>query len=216
MQLLKAIDQLDDHIHAAAGIPLTEQVRLEAGLLRASVSVIREEADKRFGTQRAGAIGTLFRALEELEALVASARSIPGSDQVRVSKARFYDRLDELRSSVAPAVRQQGGESGDVPPWAEVMDHLTALERLAHDAPRSTFARKLRIEAHELRDLAGRVRISATRALEPDAGREFFAALDRLDEIVRDGPQSGEIKVGPYAMYRILGEMRDALLAIAA
>jgi hypothetical protein len=51
VELVKAIDQLDQHVFAAPDVPLTQQVRLERSLLRASMSVIRIRADERFGTE---------------------------------------------------------------------------------------------------------------------------------------------------------------------
>jgi hypothetical protein len=52
MEILDAINRLDDHVHTAPEIPLTDSVRIEASLLQASVGVIRQHADRMWGSVR--------------------------------------------------------------------------------------------------------------------------------------------------------------------
>jgi hypothetical protein len=115
--------------------------------------------------------------------------------------------IADLRDTLMPAVREQGGEAA---PWADAMHQVAALQRMVDDAPRSTFTRKIRLDADQLRDVAARLRIAATRA--PENG-ELSAVLARLDEIVREAPPTGEAKISAIVLYVIVVDLRDAVLA---
>jgi hypothetical protein len=67
MDILVAIDQLDDAAHHARPVPLTDRVRLDPERLAADVAHLRS-------TWPAGAPDTL---LYELDAIVADAKRLP-------------------------------------------------------------------------------------------------------------------------------------------
>jgi hypothetical protein len=90
-----AIDALDDAVHRARHVPLTEQVRFKPDELREMVARVRTAAHG----------GSMTPALDALDAIVARARPIPLTDQVRIPKEDLYARLDELRTLVTPPRR---------------------------------------------------------------------------------------------------------------
>jgi hypothetical protein len=208
MEITQAIDRLDDEVYVAPGIPLADQFRMDAAKLRARVGAIRGHADRMWGSQRDGPVGELFAALEELEALVSSAKPITGTDQVRLNRERFYDHLDRIRDAVPAAATRAGGTS----PWAPVIDAVGEIERLMDDAGHSMFSRALKIDARELRHAAGRVRTTALQNVGA-APADFYAALDELDELARG---EGTLKVPFRVLWDLLERMRTATMRGAA
>jgi hypothetical protein len=93
---LVSIDGLDDLVHNARIVPLTDQVRLERAELDARLAALREQLAY---SRRATAV------VERLETVVADAKPVPLTDQVRVLKTRLYDLLDELRVIVRDDLR---------------------------------------------------------------------------------------------------------------
>ena len=93
---LVTIDELDDLIHMARVVPLTDQVRLERADLDSRIATLRRQVA---GNRPAVTI------LERLEAVVADAKPVPLTDQIRVLKPRLYDTLDELRAVVSDDFR---------------------------------------------------------------------------------------------------------------
>ena len=90
-QALVTADELDDVLHHARIVPLTDQVRVERADLGARVATLREQVA---GNQRATGV------VSKLEAAVAAARPVPLADQIRVAKPRLDDLLGELRVAV--------------------------------------------------------------------------------------------------------------------
>jgi hypothetical protein len=111
MEILIAIDALDDLIHNAKLVPLTDQVRLDPKALRAATERLRPAALAELGPlpQRIGPVGDVFHAIDELEAIARDAKPIPLTGQVRVPKTQLYDRLDELHAALPEAIRAQRG-----------------------------------------------------------------------------------------------------------
>jgi hypothetical protein len=215
MEILDAINRLDDHVHTAPEIPLTDSVRIEASLLQASVGVIRQHADRMWGSDRAGPVGELFEALEELEAMVASAKPVPLTDELRVNRDKLYEPLDRIRELLLPAVTSARGASS---PWGPVLVSVATFDSLVDEAGRALLSRALKIDARELRDAAARVRLAATQNVGPPdglAGPKFslYAALDELDELAR---VDGTLKVAHGVMYDLVDRMRTAALERAA
>jgi hypothetical protein len=98
MDVLVAIDNLDDLVHNAPSVPLTDQVRLAPERLEAAVAQLHATLPP---DVRARAEGEGL--LERLDAVVASAKPVPLVDQVRVDKEALYDVLDGLRAAISPA-----------------------------------------------------------------------------------------------------------------
>jgi hypothetical protein len=209
MEIRDAIDRLDDHLHLAREIPLTDQVRIEEELLRASVGVIRHHADRIWGADRRGPVGELFEALAEVEAMVASAKSVPATNQVRVNRDKLYEPLDRIRALLAKAAVRADGASS---PWAPVVEAVEGIDGLMNDAGHALVSRRLKIEARELRDVAARIRLAATQNLGPPdgvAGPKFslYAALDELDALAQD---EGTLKLSFGELHGLLDRMRTA------
>ena len=87
-----AIDFLDDLVHNAKPVPLTDQVRLQRDELREAVAAI-DAALAPDVRRRAEAEGLL----ERLEAIVEGAKPVPLTEQVRFDKDDLYEVLDALR-----------------------------------------------------------------------------------------------------------------------
>lgn len=96
MDILIAIDKLDDTIHNAKPFPMTDQVRLNPEKLRREVedvhSTLPHEARK-----RAEADGLL----ERLDVLIRDAKPVPFTQQIRIDKDQLYEVLDGLRHAIA-------------------------------------------------------------------------------------------------------------------
>ena len=88
-----AIDYLDDLVHNAKSVPLTDQVRIDAHTLREAVDVV-DAALPPDVRRRAEAV----RLLERLDALVRDAKAVPMTSQVRFDKDELYEVLDALRA----------------------------------------------------------------------------------------------------------------------
>jgi len=100
MDLLVAIDTLDDLVHNARAVPLTDQVRLKRGRLDEAFGQIQDALplDVR---ARAEADGLL----ERLDRLVTGAKPVPLTGDVRFDKQELYDVLDALRALIGPENR---------------------------------------------------------------------------------------------------------------
>jgi hypothetical protein len=166
MEILDAINRLDDRVHMAPEIPLTDSVRIEANLLQAGVGGIRQHADRMWGSDREGPVGQLFEALEELEAMVASAKPVPLTE-LRVNRDKLYEPLDRIRELLLPAVTSARGASA---PWGPVLVSVTTFDSLMDQAGRALLSRAIKIDACELRDAAARVRLAATQNVGPPDG----------------------------------------------
>jgi hypothetical protein len=177
MEALEAIDRLDDHIHEARPIPLTDQVRMDRSVLLADLDAIRRDLDQ------LRTVSAVNEAIEALETLAAAAKPLFGSDQVRFDREDFYDQLDALRAAVPEAL-----DRGDRPPspWDPVFEAIDSIQALLHTAPRTPFSRALKIDAEELRHAVGRLRTAAIQNVGVSVP-EFSAALDELDELARRG-----------------------------
>ena len=95
MDLLAAIDALDDAVFNARRIPLDGPSPSRRRRAAQRVAQVRAVADGE--TMTPGA-------LDAIEAIVARARPVRLTDQVRIPTEELYERLDELRAlgSVPP------------------------------------------------------------------------------------------------------------------
>ena len=200
---LTAIDRLDDLVHNAKAVPLTNEVRLD-----------REELARAVDTL----LATLPRELESrpdvvahtrLAEVVRKAKPVPLAGDVRVPKGELYDLLDALRSEV-PAVL-----AGMRPLTADdrrMLDALTGLEALV-SAGRSFFSGRAKVDAASLRGAVDDVHRAATAELRRG---DAHAALQELDQLVAGAqPARGErvkVAAGPLlrATERIRGAVYDA------
>lgn len=100
MDLLIAIDSLDDLVHNARAVPLSDQVRMPRGRLEAAVRDVYDTLPADLPT-RLEAEGLL----ERLDTLARDAKPLPLTDQVRVDKDELYEILDAIRRLVGPGRR---------------------------------------------------------------------------------------------------------------
>jgi hypothetical protein len=219
VEILVAIDALDDMVHMAPEVPLTDSVRHDEADLKAGVERVRSEATALFGGEpgRQGAIGEVFDALAGLDDQVAHAKAVPLTDQVRVNRERLYEGLDRLRAALPPAIEQRGSPGAVPPRWSAVLDAVDALERRMHDYERSLIP-WMAIEAGVLREASARVRVAATQSLGPpgrprDPVTDLFAALDELDALVGVAPATDRVRVSRTRPFVLIGWARDAVLA---
>ena len=186
MEILKAIDRLDDLVHEARPIPLTDQVRMEKSELLAAVGAIRQHSDELRSSEP----------IEALEAMATSAKRILGSEQVRLDREDMYDQLDLLRASTKPSGPYEPS------PWDPVLKIYDEFHGLVYAAPRTPFTRALRFDAGALRHVAGRMRTVAVQNVGPSS--EFYAVLDELDALART---DGTVKVAADDMFDLLERM---------
>ena len=96
MDFLVAIDELDDAVHDARPVPLTDQVRLPLDRLQAHVDTVRRHLDPDLPRRLEAEL-----LLDRLDALVREAKPVPLTEQVRVDKGALYEILDALRALLA-------------------------------------------------------------------------------------------------------------------
>ena len=100
MDLLVAIDCLDDLVHNARAVPLTDQVRLPLDRLESAVRDVHDSLPPDVRT-RLEAEGLL----ERLDTLARDAKPVPLTEQVRFDKDELYEILDAIRGQIGPESR---------------------------------------------------------------------------------------------------------------
>jgi hypothetical protein len=180
MEILVAIDRLDDAIHEARVVPLTDQVRIEKDRLHDAVAAIRSEADRTLGGDPTGPV---YEAIERLELIAAGARPVPLTGQVRVDTIEVHEQLDVLRQLLPEALGERRGEPS---PWDPVVDAIDATDALAREAGRTVTGR-LKVDAQALRHAAGRLRTTAVQNLGPPDAQTapFYAVVDDIEALAR-------------------------------
>ena len=119
LEILVAIDALDDEVHAAKAVPLTDQVRFDPEALQARVAEIRAHWPPRADSAL----------LDELDGAVAAAPAVPLTRQVRIDKERIYDLLDRMRAELPDAIREiRRREIGVHHVALEIREDATAAE----------------------------------------------------------------------------------------
>lgn len=95
----QAIGELERLVADGRKVPLVDQVRIDAGDLRAAVARVDEVA----GLGAGGFDGDFRRALSELEGIAAEAKPIPLTGDVRCGPEELFASIDALKASVPPA-----------------------------------------------------------------------------------------------------------------
>ena len=212
--VLGAINVLDDRIAGAPAIPYTDQVRLERRELVEDMNRLRTQMQLGLGPEpeRAEAVSRALDALADLEQVVASAKRIPLTDQIRINKERAYEPLDRLRQALPGAIAEAHAAHDGAA--AIVVERIDALDALFEGAGRTTLTRRLEVDAHELRNAAAGVRVAAVQSLrEPSA--ELDAALRELDALIAGAPETGTAVVHPRARFELIDRLRWAAVAAA-
>ena len=104
-ELLHAIDDLDELVSLALPVPLTEVVRVDPRLLRATAGRLRPAATEAFGNT--GPVADVFTVIGELEEEVTAARNVPLTGQVRVDKRRVLELTQRLRGLARDALAER-------------------------------------------------------------------------------------------------------------
>jgi hypothetical protein len=86
-----ALDQFDELIRKAYGIPFTDQVRLDRG----EVYVLLDRLRTAVNHPPVDVAGLL----DELDELVQRAKPIPLTNQIRIDREEIYDLLDRIRTT---------------------------------------------------------------------------------------------------------------------
>jgi hypothetical protein len=92
----QAIGSLEKLVAAAPKVPLVDQVRIRAADLREAV----ENLHGAVRSEGAGFDREFADAVDELDRVVAEARSIPLTDDVRCDRRRIEAALEQLRARV--------------------------------------------------------------------------------------------------------------------
>jgi len=91
-EALAAIDEFDESIFKAYGIPFTDQVRLDRRKFHRLLDRLRGALDH--GPFEVAAM------LDQLDELAQRAKPIPLTDQIRINREEIYDVLDRMRASI--------------------------------------------------------------------------------------------------------------------
>ncbi len=180
MDWLVAIDTLDDLVHNAPGVPLTDEVRIDRDELQRALDTLLAELPEELNGRPD--VDAHLRLAE----VVRNAKPVPLTGQVRVDKDAVYELLDRLRADVPPIV---AGIPPLPPDLKRLVDALDALDVLVRDG-RSFFRSTARIDAAELRAAMDEVHAAATVDFRR-ADEE--GALDALDLLVAEAtPARGD------------------------
>lgn len=173
MDVLVAIDAVDDLLHNARVVPLSDEVRVDpeelGGLIQRMRSSLREQlADPEPSRS--------WAQVDRLQAELRAARKMPMSNHVRVDRERMYDILDWLRAVVLADLRADDPSADPVAVAADGV--LSVLGR--------SRARLVAVDREDLGAAVARLRaVVETERHGFDRSRASHA-LDRLEAIVRD------------------------------
>ena len=131
MDALVAIDKLDDFLHNAKLVPLSDAIRVDPDELRACIQDVR---DGLTALLPAPDKSRSLPLVERMEEIARAAPGVPLSRYVRIDKERMYELLDQLRESVAEDVRPPGS----VPLSPRLRGAIEALGELLQHGERPT------------------------------------------------------------------------------
>ena len=112
-RLLALVDRLDDLLHEANGLPLTDDVAIPRRKAYDLVDEMRSLVLARASTSR-----DLLTIFDELDDLVHSAKLVPLTDQLRLNRDGVYALLDRIRETPPRSeagARDDGWGASDVP-----------------------------------------------------------------------------------------------------
>ncbi len=197
MDCLVAIDQLDDLVHNAKAVPMTDQVRIDRDRLQRALDDLLSTLPP--DIERHPDVDAHTR----LAQLVREAQPVPLTGELRLDKDVLYDLLDQLRRDLPPVL---AGQRPLDPVAKPLLDALSAFERLVH-AGRGFFSPAARVDPAALRAAVDEVH-AATPADVRRADREGL--LDELDRIVAEAPaaRGDRVRVHPNRLDPALDGLR--------
>ena len=203
MDVLAAIDRLDDLVHNAKAVPLTDQVRIDGDELTAAVdallALLPPDASELLDLD----------VPERLTAIVRDARPVPLTDDVRVDRDPIHDLLDRLRGAVplalAPATASLSTEA------KRLLVTIGDLAALVGEARGLFSGGRARVERTTLTQALDELHRRATPDLRrTGAGHE----LEELDRLAREAEPARGDRVKVEA--RPFQDALDRLAAIVA
>jgi hypothetical protein len=206
VEILVAIDALDDLLHNAGRVPLTGQARINPEALGAAVARIRRAHVETFGMLPGTdpPVAATSRLVAELEAIAAEAPAVPLTSQVRVDQEAVLDRLDTLRAELPAAIRSIGGTPPPPPKeTGELLVAIDALDDAVHRARSVPLTEQVRFKPDDLRELVARVRATVD-------GERLTPALDELDAIIaraRPVPLTDHVRIPKKELRAQLDEL---------
>lgn len=176
VQVLIAIDELDDLMHNAKLVPLSDHVRVSLEELHELMARIRSGIHSAVARPEESRSMLL---LAEIEQLARDAPKVPLTSQVRIDKERVYDLLDQMRVSIVDDIRPPGSKG--------LPDRIRAAVETI-DGLLGPGLRRASVDPDELADAIAEIRAAVeselegfhrTRSLEPVTDMEEIAAEAR-------------------------------------
>ena len=190
------LDELDELVHKAGGVPMTDQVRLNPQTIDPLLARLRTAVDGQPG---------LTAAVGDLDALVREAKSIPFTNEIRVEREGIYDLLDGMRAVCGTASRDSSSTTALPIEAAAVLDEFDDFVLNAGTVPLTAQVRLDRTKAYAL--------VDRLRAALHDPSVGAANALDELDKLVHGAksiPLTNGIRVAVVEIYELLEQIRGA------
>ena len=190
MELLAAVDALDDLVDRGGRIPLTDGSRVSAADFDAAV--------ERIGSAAAAEPEPVKRAVEDLRA---AKRSIPLTSKLAVSRTRVQDALDRIRIALGP----------EAPPQTPLLAAIDALDQQLRHARLVPLTSMVRLELPELNEALSRVRALAA---DLPGGEARVDELERLADTAMPIPLTTQVGLEPRPFRRVLERLRAIATAV--
>lgn len=133
MDLLSAVDSLDDLIDQAKPVPLTDEARVDPGELARIVEEIRVAVPPELARATTSRVPAL---VHRLDALIRDAKPVPMTKTVRVDRETIYAICDQLRTSLPEdlqeAQREQGVAAASPARTVSAQEAARSLPELLH------------------------------------------------------------------------------------
>ena len=209
MDLLIAIDQLDDVVIRAPGVPLTRQIRLDPERIQRAIADLRRAIDAQLGLLSGGdsAATAMRRAAQGLEELVRAAPPIPLLGGVRIPRKRARDLVDELRDAV-PAAMVEHHRQVDPPEVAERYAAIFGLEGALYGARPVALTDQVRLDGGALDERVAALRAAFAGASPTPAGVE---AIGTLAAAAKPVPLAPEVRLSKTEVLEHLDALRRFL-----
>jgi hypothetical protein len=204
MDVLAAVDALDDLVDRAPGIPLTDGARVRPEEFEAAVERIRSATRTELGLLPGP---ELARALEDLPA---ASRPIPLTSTLAISRTRMQDALDRVRIAVAAS---RGGATPEPPPRTPLMAAIDAVEEQLSQARIVPLTPTVRVEKPELQEALSRLR---ALAVDVPGAKTRVDELEWLAQAAVPVPLTSQIRLDPRPFRRVLERLRALAAAVGS
>ena len=193
-ETIAILDELDELVHNAASVPMTDQARFDPRTIDPLLDRLRTAVDGQPG---------LTALVEDLDALVREAKSVPLTKEIRVEREGIYDLLDGLRAVCGSAA---GDSAPTTPVPSEAAAVLDEFDDFVLNAGTVPFTAQVRLDRTRAYALVDRL-----RAALHDPSAETGAALDELDRRVHGAksiPLTNDVRVGAVEIFELLERIR--------